>query len=254
MSAKKEDRYNAFRTQRSNDLKIVAACLDRLIGDVNSSSIYNAASQLEKEIPRLKGGESKLSYWGYEIDGFEMPVSTLRHVRPQGIRNASLTLNMKLIADIDCWDTYSDPFLEFNFNAVLKGVGDKNSYMGFHIDRHENSDNDSDEPHPLYHLQYNPNPNRKENFEHGDVMCLDTPRIMHFPLDFILGIGFLTTNFFPVAFESLSDEPLFRSLYKNYQEKIIKPYSHAIANNWVFEKEKLNWQPNIGASICPYLL
>ena len=84
-------------------------------------------------------------------------------------------------------------------------------------------------------------------------MYIDTPRLLHFPLDFILGVGFLTSNFFPAAFSLLSEERAFVKLNNQYQEKILKPYFHTIANHWKpFQQSNITWRPT--SHLCPTLV
>ena len=240
-----------FRERRASDLKLVAQTLDKVIGgSLNTGPILQAAKQLEDEnyIPPLKNGDRDPNYWGYEIEDFVMPVEIIKHVRPKGTKEVSITLNMRVLAHFNEWTTLTDPLADLNFNVVMRGV---NCYSGFHIDRHDFS-SQSTEPHPLYHLHYVVNPLDTEDFDYGSVLHLDTPRIMHYPMDFILGIGFLTSNFYPTAFNFLLDEGIFTGLYKEYQERIWKPFAHTIANNWDFNKANITWKPT--SQLCPYII
>ena len=75
---------------------------------------------------------------------------------------------------------------------------------------------------------------------------------MHYPMDFILGIGFLTSNFFPTAFDVLLDDAIFTGLYREYQERLWKPYAHTMANHWDYDRAKIVWKPT--STICPFIL
>lgn len=124
------------------------------------------------------------------------------------------------------------PLLDLRFHVVVRGVSAKGEhFFCFHIDRHDPSVK-TDEPHPTYHLQYFNNPNGEAEFDYGSTFHLDTPRILHHPLDFILGVGFITSNFFPLAFESLMDDGYFPGLYTRYQQSFLKPFFHSISRHW----------------------
>ena len=72
-------------------------------------------------------------------------------------------------------------------------------------------------------------------------------------IDFILGIGLLTSNFYPIAFESLQEEREFVKLNHKYQEAFWKPYFHTIANKWKpFQEANIVWNPI--NEICPILI
>lgn len=242
-----------FRKARSTELKRAGEILQKTIsGSFNSSPIFTAAQVLLKEAPALKDGVRNDNYWGYEIENLQIPIPDCKHIRPNGVKASHLILNMRLIADFKLWGTLNDPFIDLNYNVIIKGSGKTSQhYVGFHIDKHDMLAH-SKEPHPIYHLHYMLNPMNSEHFEYGQSLHLDTPRIMHYPIDFILGLGFLTSNFFPIAFDSLLDDGYFTSLYKTYQNNILKPYSHTLANHWVYEKDKITWGPT--EYLCPFLI
>ncbi|MCW3071980.1 MAG: hypothetical protein JWO44_1870 [Bacteroidetes bacterium] len=242
-----------FREKRASELEIIARLLSKTIGgEMNTAPIYKAVSQLRDSsyIP-LCNGKRDSDNWGYEVEDFIIPVETSRHVRPKGVTKLELTLNIKLVANYKEWDTLSDPLCDLCFNVVIRGVGATNYFSCFHIDRHDFS-KITTEPHPVYHLQYSVNPYDDPNFDYGSVLYIDTPRIVHYPMDFVLGIGFLTSNFFPTAFELLLDDGTFTNLYKEYQERIWKPFSHSLADHWTFDKRSIVWKPS--STLCPYII
>ncbi|HCN10802.1 MAG TPA: hypothetical protein DIS75_00425 [Chryseobacterium sp.] len=245
----------SFRNERAKDLRQLSQLLLRKVGgDMTTSVLETAISQLQNKnfIPKLKDGSTKEDIWGYDVEDFRMPLDTLSHVNPQDITKGEVILNMKLRAKIDDWNTFNDPFIELAYNVMIKGVGDKTYHFGFHIDKHIGG-TDTKEPHPVYHLQYNFNPTESNKPNLGDLFCIDTPRIMHKPVDFILGIGFLTSNFYPVAFDILKEEREFVKLQQSYQAAIWKPYFHTLANNWKpFAQANIIWSPI--NDICPIFI
>lgn len=244
-----------FRQSRSDELKIVATVLEKIFADgVNTTPISIAAEAMKTGCPNLKDGSSNPDNWGYSIDELRIPVDTTKHLKPKGIdkNKVELILDMKLIGNFKQWEDLSDPFIELSFNVTIRGVSASGPhYFCFHIDKHDMS-KITDEPHPIYHLQYSNNPYGDPGFDYGSTFHLDTPRILHHPLDLILGIGFLTNNFFPMAYDELMDQSFFPGLYKRYQERIIKPYFHTIASHWDYNKADVIWKPI--SHLCPQLL
>lgn len=244
-----------FKQSRAADLKAVAASIEKALGGgVNTSPILVAASRIERKVPIPKSKVLNPNFWGYEIIDFQIPVDTVKHIRPKGIigQKVELTLNMKMIADFTQWDTMNDPFIELNFQVVIRGISETGEhYLVFHVDRHDMSCT-LDEPHPVYHIQYSNNPFNQPDFNYGSTLMIDTPRILHYPIDFILGIGFLTSNFFPIAFDLLLNDGYFNSLYRKYQEKIVRPYVHTMASYWDFDKSLVTWSPK--SDLCPFII
>jgi hypothetical protein len=252
------DKIMHFRAERATELERMAKLLEETIGGNISSStskVYTAARQLRDKtyIHPFKDGKTSNDYWGYSIDDFVIGIPQPRHLSPSNVTNLNVSLTINLIAKCLEWEDLNDPLNELCFRVTLKGVGaDSTYYSGFHIDKHDMSKK-SDEPHPVYHLQYVVNPNNRADFNQGHFLGLDTPRIPHYPLDFILGIGFITSNFFPDAYNILMDNGLFVNLSKRYQERIWKPYFHTLASHWKpFQSSDITWQPT--THLCPTIL
>jgi len=214
-----------FRETRASELEITAKRLESVFGnDINTTPIFNGIDQLRTSNPTLKNGATHANYWGYSIEDLKLPVDTTKHLKPKTIdhEKLELILNMNLVADFSKWGSLEDPLLDLWFHVVVRGVSEEGEhFLCFHIDRHDPAI-ETTEPHPTYHLQYLSNPNNDSGFNYGATLDLDTPRIIHHPLDFILGVGFLTSNFFPFAFDSMIDDGYFSGLYSRYQE-IWKP-------------------------------
>lgn len=247
-------KYMSFRNSRAQEMRQMADLLDSKIGNLSTFPIRNAIANLNNpdRIPLLKNGDALENIWGYDIENFELPLDTLKHVTPNEIKNGKIILNMKLRADIDKWNSYEDPFIELSFNVLVKGIGKLQPYhFGFHIDKHISGK--SDEPHPIYHLQYDFNPTGEQNPNLGDLFYIDTPRIMHKPMDFMLGISFLTSNFFPTGFEILCESREFLKLNSTYQYSVWRPYFHTLANKWKpYDERSIIWNPI--NEICPIFI
>ncbi len=240
-----------FKLKRSQDLVITADVLDKVfLYDVDTEPIRRAANSLLKD----KNEDIDENYWRYKIENLTMPVRTTKHLVPKQVKgkNLLLTLDMSIVADYREWENLSDPLVDLNFKVTIRGVGDRGShFMCFHLDRHDLS-KEANEPHPTYHIQYSNNPEENGDFDYGNTLLLDTPRLAHHPLEFILGIGFLTSNFYPSAFEKIMDESYFPGLYRRYQERILKPYYHTMASYWApYDHSKIVMNSK---DLCPILI
>lgn len=249
-----KDETMHFRNERARELQMVAEVLERHIDSGISAPLRKPISLLKDDsfVLPLKNGTVDQGTWGYEIDDFLLRPPIPRHIKPS-VTELSISLSIKMIARCDAWQNLGDPLQELSFKVVLRGLRDKNYYTGFHIDRHDGGLPNADgEIHPVYHLQHLVNPCHEDTFEYGTVLSLDTPRIMHYPMEFILGLGYLTANYYPIAYETLLDDGLFYKLFKDYQEKIWKPYSHTLSYYWrPLDELSITWKPEL---VCPYLL
>ena len=246
------ERIMHFRSERAKELEIVASSIEKNIESGACGPIQKAISFLRdsSKILPFKNGSTDRNTWGYEINNFEIKIPNSRHLVPSGLGSLSLMLDMRIIADCENWQNLMDPLRELYFKVVIRGIGDKNYYSGFHLDKHTFDNNG--EIHPIYHLQHLVNPHDDTDFQYGSVLGMDTPRIMHYPLDFVLGIGYLTANFFPLAYETLLDDGFYYNLYREYQERLWKPYIHTLAGYWKpFDERSISWNPKL---VCPFLV
>jgi len=250
-----------FRKERARDLGKYADLLEKYIGNGISSKLYRGVSQLNNPgyIPNYRDFEGtyisrEANNWGYNIDDIELDVLTLKHIRPLGLTVAKAYLDISLVADFRKWNCMCDPFCELSMNVTIKGIVQGSvegvHYFGFHLDRHHESQK-SGELHPVYHLHYIQNPKNLDNFNFGSTLNIDCPRFIHYPMDIILGLTFLIANFQPDNYNKLIIDREFRTILKNYQATILKPYSHTFSTNWSSDGSKIDWHPYL---LCPYLV
>ena len=158
----------------------------------------------------------------------------------------------------------NDPFVWLEFNIIIEGSRFEDGkhqqlLTSYHLDRHilNKEDRESEYPHPLYHFQFGGRKLSEQNSEiyTGDLLVLDSPRIAHYPMEAILGIDFILSNFFPETRTKIKNEsPEYLNLIEEYQRMILKPYIQTHASYWKYEKELLIlndvWNPKM---ICPQL-
>lgn len=245
-----------FKTKRARELTQLHSLLQRKFRNATPSlePLRLAANQLAKEAS-LKDGNP---IWGYSISNLVLPLGLNRHIEPQGITTLRIRIDCDLTCNIENWDKLNDPFISYRFAAIIFGEkGDVNYSICWHIDKHIDKDEDkeSSEYHPLYHLQYSNGSNHfgktNSSFNWGQLVYLDSPRFVHYPMDIILGIGFYLTNFQPKGlFEDFLKDPLFRQLYTQAKNQILKPYYYNLASHWDNVSQSKMWNSNI---LCPHL-
>ncbi|MFT3903894.1 MAG: hypothetical protein QM727_12025 [Niabella sp.] len=194
--------------------------------------------------------------WGYSISNIKFPVeiSTLKHIRPEGFSNLEVIIDVNVVSRNSEWLKLNDPFDSLNFRTLLKGTNQKTSkihYLGFHIDRHNGEK--VNEVHPLYHIQYlqNSKVKNKDDFDHGDSLQLDIPRMMQLPMDLILGVSVIISNFAPKLYEKLLKDRQFVNLTREYQERVWRPYFNSLESYWLTPMNNRSWDPKLN---CPYLI
>lgn len=86
--------------------------------------------------------------------------------------------------------------------------------------------------HPDYHFHHGGK--KLDSLDsYGNIILLDTPRVMHHPLDILLAIDFVVSNFvFSETWNDLRNEIRYKKIIEQAQEWWWKPYYEALGNYW----------------------
>lgn len=244
-----------FKKNRARELYNIYNILQNKLR-LSSADIYpilKASQELEYEASI----KTDSSIWGYSISDLVLPIRTIKHIKPKGLEiRAKIDCSLK--GNISKWGELDEALFECEFSVTLYGeLNDKKYSICWHVDRDDGAS--SEEYHPLYHLHYSDGINHlgtkdeNKSFDWGNAIYLDCPRIVHCPLDLILGIGFYLTNFhFKGVFDKLINEHQFSIIYKHSQDAILKPYFNNIASHWDVDSGDLRWKNS--KQLCPIII
>lgn len=224
-----------FRLARANDLDILARLFE--YNDLDSGPIRKAISQLRDYDNILGFGEQvNYDYWGYEIKNLTIPFNEKpKVIHPKDAEHLELRLNCLVIADFNSYGKMVDPLVHLEFDVIIEGMSEEIGdliYTGFHIDRHLEGENEPDEVHPIYHVHFGGQGLSHEGTKYGQSLFLGAPRIMYYPIDLILGIDFIISNYFPKLKKSFHASHDFISVIKEQQVIFWKPFFHCLASQW----------------------
>lgn len=122
------------------------------------------------------------------------------------------------------------PMSQYCFRVTVLGHGKRDVFMSsWHLDY---DNNESQEYiHPCFHLTWGGDIIKDLNL--GNVLLLPTPRISYPPMDIVLGIDFVLSNFFKSdVYKKIQDISQYKAAVKNAQEKYWKPYMLSLAHHW----------------------
>lgn len=211
--------------QMATDMEDIAILFNKY--SINTPSISRMSSLL-KARKSLSYDLKSISIPILDDDKFPKRVS---HKNTTGL---VLYFDMNVVGDCDKLINKEDPFSVYAFNIYIKGKN-KNNHQSklvyaIHFDRHDGSI--ANLAHPLYHFQFGGEKLKKEDIDHGQALFLDSPRIMHHPMDFFLGIDFILSNFFPNMWKNMQKEQGYVSILKRYQEYFIMPYFQSVVDHF----------------------
>lgn len=213
----------------------------RLIED--SSILETAAADCINNV--RKPNRSQIYLWQYQIYNLKFPELSDRYlggVLPANAKKVfvEMSIDVKGICLKD--SDIEDPFDSLGVNVVITGMNSENSEIkcAWHLDRdlktHEN--NPSKYLHPRYHFQYG-GEKISHLTEHGNHIVLESPRLPHFPLDGILTIDFILSNYYGEMWTELKSEDVYTDIIRNAQKRFWRPYALSIASRW--SNQNSNW-------------
>ena len=205
--------------------------------------------ELEKIISTCNKNDTNT--WKYNLTKFEFKnINIDRHTRPlkvNKLHSAGLGF-AKVLLSVSCNCNsvnndakIEDPIIELatklviQFEYIEEGKPDEFKVIqsSWHLDKHS-PDNAVESSHPLYHYEFGGTEINKDiDFNFGDFFLIDTPRIMHPPLDIVLAIDFIIKNYYKKEDHiSLTGQKLYKRYIKNAQLRIWKPYAISFASNF----------------------
>lgn len=216
------------------DIQKIATLLETK--GIDTSSIYTMISNLRSNHPHVN---YKLKPMTFYFDNNLRYPKVKSHKR---VQNLELIFDMKICMDFKSFTDLQDPFSDFAFNIKIFGneESDLETKLVYtlHFDKHDGSS--SPMPHPSYHFQLGGRELKDNITDYGQALFLDSPRIMHHPMEFILGIDFVLSNFFPKIWNDIKKSPDYFDTIKKYQQYFMQPYYQSIANSFD-NKLPQNW-------------
>jgi hypothetical protein len=235
----------AFREQRASELRILKEILQ-------TYNVINDPSPLEQSIRMCTIKESGAG-WHYSFTDllFEPLLDELRHTRPRGIEYLAVELSVNLQGECFEDKTLTDPFSHLGVSVVVKGFDvQANPFTSaWHLDRHgieKGVQKPSLLVHPCYHIHHGGKAIwDAPDFNYGSHLLLETPRLAHLPLDGILAIDFVLSNYMPTTWHKLRDEePRYVDIVHESQKRCWYAYMMAMSTYWSDEDTK-PWQAHL---------
>lgn len=250
-----------FKREMANQLRKFGDALFDNKAITNKKPFEDAANQCQNgPMPVVKGVKINTSTsWGYEISNivFNIPKGKkARGVYPKEASCESVSVSAIVIGNYLRNDYAEDPYSHLELNVVSKGKKKDGTVMlnSWHLDRHltDYKNKQPKEAHPIYHFQYGGQKLRLPDSNYGTHLVLDTPRLMHLPLDAVLGVDFVLSNFLGDLRNRLCDAKPYHDCVKESQKSIWRPYIHSIAKIWAgYGEANYDWDVK---AICPQIL
>lgn len=169
---------------------------------------------------------------------FSLPVNQHQHSLPRGIKSAELFLTVVVEFENDHYNFESVSRLNVDLEVNAISGSNRSTRSAWHLDYHIacGTENFS---HPMYHFQFGgrkirasvSNPNA--HFDTGELNLMESPRLMHPPMDIVLAIDFVFSNYLGKdQWKRLRADPRFCSIIERVQSEMWRPYFEHLASHY----------------------
>lgn len=237
----------SYRKQISSELRQLGGVLQRDASEVcfDTGPITQAASMCGNSKPY--GPES----WGYQVDDLKFRVKTPQKVIPHSIGEyLQVVMNFKIQGK--CTDELTELIKLLEFSIVVSN--DEGTYLSsWHFDKHivsdEGDDGEPEDAHPLYHFQYGGKNLAPLDGNHGGILILPSPRIGHPPMDVVLAVDFVLSNFAGLQWKGLRENTDYSKRLSEAQNRYLRPYVESMMSWWNTGRES-----DFVRSLWPHLI
>lgn len=240
----KKNKDLVIRAKVAKSLELLAEILtkERIVDDI--SPLQRAAHNCRRY---PKDGK-----WGYSVENLIFRRLGNLRVFQEGFDIRHATLQFSVIVEGLCEiPERNDPLtlLELNIDLFGSYEGESNieeASTAWHLDKHIYED-PSEFVHPVYHISFGgKHLESKINNKNNPVLLIDSPRIAHPPLDAVLGIDFVITNFLGTSITSFrKNNGTYINIVGEMQKCIWKPYIDTLHGFWQENSHTLPWSPNL---------
>jgi hypothetical protein len=216
-----------------------------LLTELNTIFCQEHGSLLFTDLPRLQHSfnnadvsNESITYDSplIEIRNYFPPAHTIPKSDPE-IQYIDIGISLKHITIQDVTSHIQDPILRLDgFDIVLKTQHFPNYYIAsWHLDKRIVSPSYS-VIEPEYHFTFGGRKMEElyaTNWDFGSSLIMRAPRIMHPPMDIILGIDFILTQFIPNEYSNIFvANKKYKAIVNKMKQVLWKPYAIALAKNF----------------------
>ena len=180
----------------------------------------------------------------------KVPSTEIKHLSRldgENIDQVELRISLNGCINANAWkDEDKNPWETLTLRTKLIVLTMTDLYSkNYHVDLIESKENVYQEIHPLSHIHFqDTRENCAKNVE------IDVPRLVHFPLDMVLGLSIALRNYMPEAYEKLKNNSIYLGLCYESQKRLLVPYFEDYKNG-IDNNGKAN---KTIQKVCPYLV
>ncbi|CAK3556695.1 Nucleotidyltransferase [Vibrio crassostreae] len=239
-------------SQLSDDLKALGELLERQNVIKSSTPIVMACDNMTRnnkrclirgiELNNIKGDYVRGGEWDKDLDVLlTIDVSVDGDFRYEFVKKIIVNLEYSTLhqtAEDICKGSW-----HFDYHVDMEGTGEEEEYRFIH---------------PHFHVHHGGH-RVKELDSYGNMIILKNPRLMHHPLDALLAIDLVLSNFLQKReWDLLKGNPNYKRVMRRAQMNWWKPYYEQLGQYWasMADSDSTTSQANIGhcQGLNPHLI
>jgi hypothetical protein len=227
----------------------IASGLDNLAHLLEKAKVVRDVSPLYKAADMCRNNATTRGIWGYDVEPLIFRGLGEIKVFQHEFDTSTATISFSMTIKGKCEPTEDeDPLTALGMQIIINGEYEGKTdvipaFSAWHFDRH-NYEGESAFLHPIYHLSFGGMHLESQlDRKNTPVILADTPRVVHMPMDAILGIDFVLTNFWQTSALGFRKEGAYVNLLAESQRKLWKPYFDTLYGFWQANSHKLSWSP-----------
>lgn len=231
-----ERRAQAFRSERANELRSLA-------DDLYKSGVVSDVSPLLQAATECNSRPKNPLGWEYSLSDLYFDTLIPRNTLPKLEGRLSVQLSLSLAGN--CEESSHDSFTELAIDIHAEIISPKapKSICTWHLDKHIYTP-DSNEPefiHPLYHFQYGGYRMASIHAVLGQTLLLEAPRLAHPPMEAILAVDHVVSNYISGGRTLLLDEDSYQRRLRHAQRRWWFPYAQALLQSFDKAEDPSLW-------------
>lgn len=229
----------------------IASDLDKLAETLLRENLIQDAGPLYKAAADCRTDQSQRGIWRYSVENLIFRRVGRLKAFQKDFDLSNAVIKFSIIIEGKCVPNESeDPLMSLGLSVFITGEYEgendvKTASSSWHLDKH-GFDEETEFMHPIYHLSFGGIEFEEElDAKNEAILLVDSPRIAHPPMDAILGIDFIITNFLGNSLSSVRDDGYYVNLLSEMQRKLWKPYFDSLHGYWQANAHSLSWQPDL---------
>ena len=215
--------------------------------NANREVLGELGVDIDLVIEAQKYCEDEEGYWAYSVPPIRFCLGSdlvSAKTKPSIIKTCDESISIELIInhrlgkerrEIQIKKTATEVTDIVDFETLEIQIKAGEYIAAWHLDKHiyNDGDGEGDYMHPLYHFTFGGERMSELDDDYGNIIIIDSPRLMHPPMELIIAFDFILRQFIPKSLvRNILEAKPYNDVVEKAKKHIWKPYALAFAKNY----------------------